>query len=88
MRKVELVAGKPSVMIVNMVLERLSLGASDCLMVGDRLETDILMGKQAGMSTALVLTGVTKQDALTHSSLLPDFVLNSIAEVPRLRSEI
>ena len=84
-RKVELVAGKPSTMIVNMVLERLGLEAGDCLMVGDRLETDILMGNQAGMSTALVLTGVTKQDALTHSSLLPDFVLNSISEVPRLK---
>lgn len=84
-RKVELVAGKPSTMIVNMVLERLGLEANDCLMVGDRLETDILMGKKAGMSTALVLTGVTKQDALTHSSLLPDFVLNSISEVPGLK---
>lgn len=84
-RKVELVAGKPSAMIVNMVLDRLCLDASDCLMVGDRLETDILMGDQAGMSTALVLTGVTKREALTHSSLLPDFVLNSIAEVLRLK---
>ncbi len=84
-RKVELVAGKPSMMIVNMALERLCLEASDCLMVGDRLETDILMGNKAGMSTALVLTGVTKQDALTHSSLLPDFVLNSISEVLKIK---
>ena len=65
-RKVELVAGKPSAMIVDMVLGRLGLEASDCLMVGDRLETDILMGNKAGMSTALVLTGVTQQDALTQ----------------------
>jgi HAD superfamily hydrolase (TIGR01450 family) len=84
-RKVELVAGKPSMMIVNMALERLCLEASDCLMVGDRLETDILMGNKAGMSTALVLTGVTKQDALTRSSLLPDFVLNSISEVLKIK---
>lgn len=85
-RKVELVAGKPSTMIVNMVLKRLGLDASDCLMVGDRLETDILMGNQAGMSTALVLTGVTKKEALAKAPHQPDFVLNSIAEVPGLRS--
>ena len=84
-RKVELVAGKPSTMIVKMVLGHLGLKASDCLMVGDRLETDILMGKNAGMSTALVLTGVTKQDALTSSSIVPDFVLKSISEVSGLK---
>jgi ribonucleotide monophosphatase NagD (HAD superfamily) len=54
-------------------------------MVGDRLETDILMGVQAGMSTALVLTGVTKREALDHSPVVPDFVLNSITEVPGLK---
>jgi len=80
-RKVELVAGKPSAMIVEMVLKKLGLSAADCLMVGDRLETDILMGNKAGMSTALVLTGVTQRDDLAHSSVLPDFVLNNISEV-------
>jgi len=37
------------------------LSPEACLLVGDRLETDILMGKKAGMATALVLTGVTKE---------------------------
>lgn len=83
-RKVELVAGKPSEMIVEMVLEVLGLSASDCLMVGDRLETDILMGTNAGITTALVLTGVTSREALVRSTILPDFVLESIAEVASL----
>ncbi|MBM3144162.1 MAG: HAD-IIA family hydrolase [Chloroflexi bacterium] len=82
--KVELVAGKPSAMIVEMVLEQLGLPTSECLMVGDRLETDILMGVQAGMSTALVLTGVTRPEALLHSPVQPDFVLDSIVEVSNL----
>lgn len=84
-RKVELVAGKPSTMIVDRVLAHLGLEPSDCLMVGDRLETDILMGVNAGMSTALVLTGVTNREALTSASILPDFVLESIAKVSDLR---
>jgi arabinose operon protein AraL len=87
-RKIELIAGKPSTLIVDMVLKKLNLNANDCLMVGDRLETDILMGNQAGMSTALVLTGITKRDDLAQSLVVPKFVLNSISEISDLLEEI
>ena len=80
-RTVELVAGKPSALIVGAALGRLGLPAEVCLMVGDRLETDILMGKQAGMSTALVLTGVTRREDLAASAIQPDYVLESVAEL-------
>ncbi len=83
-RKVELVVGKPSPLIVEVALERLRLPAGECLMVGDRVETDILMGHRAGMTTALVLTGVTRRADLAHAPAQPDYVLDSIAEVPRL----
>jgi phosphoglycolate/pyridoxal phosphate phosphatase family enzyme len=80
-RKVELVAGKPSPLIMEMALEQLGLSADACLMVGDRLETDIVMGRRAGMSTALVLSGVTRREDLFHSSIQPDYVLESIADL-------
>jgi len=80
-RQVELVAGKPSAMIVSMTLDRLGLQAEDCLMVGDRLETDMLMGNNAGISTALVLTGVTRREDIPHSLARPDYVLESIADI-------
>ena len=83
-RKVELVVGKPSPLIVEVALEQLGLPAGECLMVGDRVETDILMGHRAGMTTALVLTGVTRRADLAHAPAQPDYVLDSIAEVPRL----
>ncbi len=83
-RKVELVVGKPSLLIVEAALERLGLPAGECLMVGDRVETDILMGHRAGMTTALVLTGVTRRADLAHAPAQPDHVLESIAEVPAL----
>ena len=67
-----------------MALEQLGLPAGECLMVGDRVETDILMGHRAGMTTALVLTGVTRRADLAHAPAQPDYVLESIAEVPRL----
>jgi NagD protein len=83
-RKVELVVGKPSPLVVEVVLERLERPAGECLIVGDNLESDIVMGHRAGMTTALVLTGVTRQADLAHAPVQPDYVLESIADVPRL----
>ncbi len=83
-RKLELVVGKPSPLIVEVALEQLGRQADECLMVGDRVETDILMGHRAGMQTALVLTGVTRREHLPHAPAQPDYVLESIAEIPGL----
>jgi arabinose operon protein AraL len=82
-RQVELVVGKPSPMIVAIALERLGLRAQDCLMVGDRLETDMVMGHLSGIDTALVLTGVTRRERLVEASVQPTFVLESVADVLR-----
>ncbi len=83
-REVEVVFGKPSPMILEMALQRLSLPVDACLMVGDRLETDILMGRRAGMGTALVLTGVTKREELAQAAVKPDYVLDSVTQVPQI----
>lgn len=83
-RKLELVSGKPSPLVIETALERLGLTAGECLIVGDSLESDILMGKRAGMITALVLTGVTRRKDLAHAPVQPDHILESVAGVPRL----
>ena len=83
-RKVELVVGKPSPLVIEVALERLERCACECLIVGDNLESDILMGHRAGMTTVLVLTGVTRRADLAHAPVQPDYVLESIAEVGRL----
>ena len=51
--------GKPDPFMLQAALERLQLDASDCIMIGDRLTTDIRMAIDAGMPSALVLTGET-----------------------------
>jgi ribonucleotide monophosphatase NagD (HAD superfamily) len=67
--------------MVEITLQGLGLQADDCLMIGDRLETDMLMGKNAGMATALVLTGVTQREDIPHSSVQPDYTLESVADI-------
>lgn len=54
------------------------------VMIGDRLDTDILFGKSGGVSTLLVLTGVTKQSDIegpTPSPIVPDYVLQSVGDL-------
>jgi NagD protein len=80
-RTVEVVVGKPSPITVRAILDRLQLPARDCIMVGDRLETDIRMGQEAGMATAVVLTGVTTPDLLATSRIQPDYVLERLDEL-------
>ncbi|MFN2202951.1 MAG: HAD-IIA family hydrolase [Caldilineaceae bacterium] len=83
-RRPELIAGKPSTVILETALERLGLPAERCLMAGDRLETDIRMGKEAGMVAAVVLTGVSTRQVAALASPAPDLVLENIGEIPSL----
>jgi HAD superfamily hydrolase (TIGR01457 family) len=80
-KSVEVVVGKPSPIILDVALERLGLEAGECVMVGDRIETDIAMGKALGLSTILVLTGVTPPDDSRITQVKPDHVLRSISEI-------
>ncbi|MBM4324274.1 MAG: HAD-IIA family hydrolase, partial [Deltaproteobacteria bacterium] len=63
-KKVEVLAGKPSPIMVQTVLEVMGLRPEECILIGDRLETDIKMGKDAGIATGIVLTGVTDEKTL------------------------
>lgn len=82
-RSPELIAGKPSTVILEAALERLGLPAERCLMAGDRLETDIRMGHNAGMKTAVVLSGVTTRADAEKASPQPDLVLANLGELAR-----
>jgi HAD superfamily hydrolase (TIGR01457 family) len=83
-KKVEVIVGKPSPIIIEVALEVMGLEPKDCILIGDRLETDIRMGKESGMAAGLVLTGVTDEKALSGSVIRPDHVFGSIADVEEL----
>ena len=83
-QKVELIVGKPSPMIIEAALEVMGLKPDDCILIGDRLETDIKMGKESGIATGIVLTGVTDEKTLKESAIYPDFIFQSIADLQDL----
>lgn len=80
-KRLEINFGKPSKFIIQEVFKRISLPNNECILIGDRLETDILMAKNNGIKSALVLSGVTKQNQLDQSPFKPDYVLKSISDL-------
>jgi 4-nitrophenyl phosphatase len=80
-RDPDIVLGKPSHPARELVQSRLGLPPEECLVVGDRLDTDIAMGATAGMTTALVTTGVSDAANRSSSKIEPDYVVDSLAEL-------
>lgn len=78
---VEAVVGKPSQYTIEAILHLLDLPAEECIMTGDRLETDVLMGLNAGMDAALALTGATPESALETSAIRPTVALRKLADL-------
>ena len=83
-REPDAVLGKPSPVAAEAAMARLEADPANTLVVGDRLDTDVALGKRAGMTTALVLTGVTTRADLERSPIEPDYVLESLGEVGSL----
>jgi HAD superfamily hydrolase (TIGR01450 family) len=83
-RRVEAVVGKPSALFAETALESLGIPARQTWVIGDSLTSDVAMGKELGMTTVSVLTGVTRRSDLASSPLQPDHVIESIADLPAL----
>jgi NagD protein len=79
--RVEAVVGKPSPLMLEVALAALGLTARECVIVGDRIETDIVMGKRLGLATVLVLSGITRAGDARIAEIAPDLVLPSLAEL-------
>mgnify|MGYP001061610772 FL=1 len=76
-----IIAGKPNPTLYEFALEKLGTTPADTLVVGDRLETDILGGQQLGCPSALVLSGIaTLEEALEHQPPV-DYIFESLTEL-------
>lgn len=78
------VIGKPSKTFFQMAVEMLKLSPQTVAMIGDDIDSDIGGAKQIGMIGILVRTGKFREEVLYQSSVLPDVVIESIAQLPKL----
>ncbi len=79
--RVEIIVGKPSPIILDVALATLGVPASDAVIVGDRLDTDTMMGRRLGLARVLVLSGITRADDPRIAEIRPDLVVGSVAEL-------
>lgn len=77
--KTAIVAGKPEKIIFEVAIKKIQLHPNNRIaVVGDRLDSDIIGGKRAGIKTILVLSGSTKKGELYSSELIPDYVIDDL----------
>jgi 4-nitrophenyl phosphatase len=81
--KLPTVIGKPETLMMTTAVAQLGVSASKTVMIGDRLDTDILAAARAGLTTALVLTGITSRDDLAGSEIVPDYVFSDLPAILR-----
>ena len=79
--RVEAIVGKPSIHMINAILNILKLPPERCMIIGDRLETDIQMGLNAGMTTALTLTGASTLRDAEASSIKPTHIIDDLGDL-------
>jgi NagD protein len=73
--------GKPNPFMIRSSLNYLGVHSENTVMIGDRMDTDILSGIQSGMDTILVLSGVTTMKMLDNFPYHPNQIVKSIAEI-------
>jgi 4-nitrophenyl phosphatase len=75
------IVGKPGAIMFDLALNRMGTDGDHTAMIGDRLETDIMGGQQAGLKTILVLSGISQADELPTSPIKPDWVFPDIDDL-------
>ena len=58
--------------------------SAEAVMVGDRMDTDVISGMESGMSTVLVLSGVSTRETLKTYAYRPSIVLNGVGDIPAM----
>ncbi|HPB11265.1 MAG TPA: HAD-IIA family hydrolase [Kiritimatiellia bacterium] len=76
--------GKPNPLMMRTGLSLLGCAREHALIVGDRMDTDIIAGIEAGIETVLVLSGVTRRADLARFGFSPDYVLDHVGHLPEL----
>lgn len=75
--------GKPNPLMMRTGLNILGCHSGEAVMIGDRMDTDIISGLESGMSTVLVLSGVTTMEDIKHFAYQPTAILDNVGDIVR-----
>ena len=79
--------GKPNPLMMRSALNRIDAHSENTVMVGDRMDTDVIAGLEAGLRTILVLTGSTRPDQVERFPYRPTRIVDSVADIIDLVGE-
>lgn len=79
--------GKPNPLMMRTALRTLNAHSQESVMIGDRMDTDIIAGIESGLRTILVLSGVTRREQVERFPYRPTWILESIAQVESLSQQ-
>ena len=73
--------GKPNPLIMRTALRTIDAHSENSVMIGDRMDTDIIIGTESGLETILVLTGVTRREDVARYPYRPTHIVDSVADI-------
>ena len=79
--------GKPNPLIMRTGLRILGVHSEDAVMIGDRMDTDVVAGIETGLDTVLVLSGVTDPDESKRFPYRPKHILSGVGDIPTLSDD-
>ena len=77
--------GKPNALMMRTGLRLLGVHSNEAVMIGDRMDTDIIAGIETGLDTVLVLSGVTLREEIASFPYRPNYILNGVGDIIRRR---
>lgn len=80
-RKQAYFIGKPNPLIMRKAIKKLETQHEESIIIGDRMDTDIVAGIESEITTCLVLSGITSQKEIDDYPYRPDYILNGVAEI-------
>ena len=80
-RKSAYFVGKPNPLMMRNAIRKLNANYETSIVIGDRMDTDIIAGIESEITTCLVLSGITSRQEIAEFPYRPDFVLNGVIDI-------
>jgi NagD protein len=80
-RRTAYFVGKPNPLMMRNAIRKLNAQCETSIVIGDRMDTDIIAGIESEINTCLVLSGITSRDEIADYPYRPDFVLNGVNDI-------